>query len=133
MNLTRHHGGTLILLTFAAAMLLTIIPLSDGQRRFRLYRRAASVCTDRHPAGTTRPGTQPGRLYLRAPAPAHSYLSHVATGTYGTDSADFAPVVNLVDRQHYRPSGTPAELLVAITDWRSTMASGIPPDDGAAR
>ena len=30
MNLTRHHGGTLILLTFAAAMLLTIIPLSDG-------------------------------------------------------------------------------------------------------
>ena len=35
MNLTRHHGGTLILLTFAAAMLLTIIPLSDGFRALR--------------------------------------------------------------------------------------------------
>ena len=35
MNLTRHHGGTLILLTFATAMLLTIIPLSDGLRALR--------------------------------------------------------------------------------------------------
>jgi len=35
MNLTRHHGGTLILLTFATAMLLTIIPLSDGLRTLR--------------------------------------------------------------------------------------------------
>jgi len=35
MNLTRHHGGTIILLTFAAAMLLTIIPLSDDFRTLR--------------------------------------------------------------------------------------------------
>ena len=35
MNLTRHHGGTVIVLTFAAAMLLTIIPLSDGLRTLR--------------------------------------------------------------------------------------------------
>ena len=35
MNLTRHHGGTLILLTFAIAMLLTIIPLSDSFRALR--------------------------------------------------------------------------------------------------
>jgi len=35
MNLTRHHGGIMILLTFAGAMLLTIIPLSDGLRTLR--------------------------------------------------------------------------------------------------
>jgi rod shape-determining protein MreD len=35
MNLTRHHGGAIILLTFAAAMLLTIIPLSDNIRALR--------------------------------------------------------------------------------------------------
>ena len=35
MNLTRHHGGTFSLLTFAAAMLLTLIPLSDGFRALR--------------------------------------------------------------------------------------------------
>lgn len=35
MNLTRHHGGTVIVLSFAAAMLLTIIPLSEGLRTLR--------------------------------------------------------------------------------------------------
>ena len=35
MNLTRHHGGTLILLTFAVAMLLTIMPMSDSFRTLR--------------------------------------------------------------------------------------------------
>ena len=35
MNLTRHHGGMIILLTFAVAMLLTIIPLSDTLRALR--------------------------------------------------------------------------------------------------
>lgn len=35
MNLTRHHGGTIIVLTFAVAMLLTIIPLSDQLRLLR--------------------------------------------------------------------------------------------------
>lgn len=35
MILTRHHGGIIILLSFAAAMLLTIIPLSDGLRLWR--------------------------------------------------------------------------------------------------
>jgi rod shape-determining protein MreD len=35
MNLTRHHGGTVIILSFAAAMLLTIIPLSGGLRTLR--------------------------------------------------------------------------------------------------
>ena len=35
MNLTRHHGGIMILLSFAGAMLLTIIPLSDSLRTLR--------------------------------------------------------------------------------------------------
>jgi rod shape-determining protein MreD len=35
MNQTRHHGGTVIILSFAAAMLLTIIPLSEGLRTLR--------------------------------------------------------------------------------------------------
>jgi rod shape-determining protein MreD len=35
MNLTRHHGGTVIVLSFAAAMLLTIIPLPEGLRTLR--------------------------------------------------------------------------------------------------
>lgn len=35
MNLTRHHGGIFIVLSFAAAMLLTIVPLPDGLRPLR--------------------------------------------------------------------------------------------------
>ena len=35
MNLNRHHGGIFILLSFAAAMLLTIIPLPDSLRPLR--------------------------------------------------------------------------------------------------
>jgi len=35
MNLTRHHGGIFILLTFAAAMLLTIVPLPETLRIVR--------------------------------------------------------------------------------------------------
>ncbi len=35
MNLTRHHGGFIIVLTFAMAMLLTIVPLSDQLRILR--------------------------------------------------------------------------------------------------
>lgn len=35
MNLTRHNGGIIILLSFAAAMILTIIPLSDSLRLLR--------------------------------------------------------------------------------------------------
>lgn len=35
MNLTRHHGGTIVLLTFAVAMLLTIVPLADSMRTLR--------------------------------------------------------------------------------------------------
>jgi rod shape-determining protein MreD len=35
MNLTRHHGGFIILLSFAVAMLLTIVPLPDGLRTLR--------------------------------------------------------------------------------------------------
>ena len=35
MTLTRHHGGVIIVLSFAAAMLLTIIPLPDGLRTLR--------------------------------------------------------------------------------------------------
>ncbi|VAW79171.1 hypothetical protein MNBD_GAMMA13-1324 [hydrothermal vent metagenome] len=35
MNLTRHNGGTIILLSFAAAMVLTIMPLSDSLRLLR--------------------------------------------------------------------------------------------------
>jgi rod shape-determining protein MreD len=35
MNLTRHHGGTVILLSFAAALLLTIMPVSEGLRTLR--------------------------------------------------------------------------------------------------
>ena len=35
MNLTRHHGGIVILLTFAAAMLLTIAPLPETLRILR--------------------------------------------------------------------------------------------------
>ena len=35
MNLTRHHGGIVILLSFAAALLLTIIPLPEGLRSWR--------------------------------------------------------------------------------------------------
>lgn len=35
MNLTRHHGGFIIVLTFAAALLLTIMPLPDSLRSLR--------------------------------------------------------------------------------------------------
>lgn len=35
MTLTRHHGGIIILLSFTVAMLLTIMPLSDGLRSWR--------------------------------------------------------------------------------------------------
>jgi rod shape-determining protein MreD len=35
MNLTRHHGGFIILLSFAVAMLLTIIPIPDALRVLR--------------------------------------------------------------------------------------------------
>ena len=35
MNLTRHNGGFIILLSFAAAMILTIMPLSDSLRLLR--------------------------------------------------------------------------------------------------
>ncbi|HFD80181.1 MAG TPA: rod shape-determining protein MreD [Gammaproteobacteria bacterium] len=35
MSLARHHGGFVILLSFGTAMLLTIVPLSDGVRSFR--------------------------------------------------------------------------------------------------
>lgn len=35
MTLTRHHGGIIILLTFALAMLLTIVPLTDSLQNLR--------------------------------------------------------------------------------------------------
>jgi rod shape-determining protein MreD len=35
MNLVRHHGGIVILFSFAVAMLLTIIPLPESLRLFR--------------------------------------------------------------------------------------------------
>src|SRR5210317_1092712 len=35
MNLTRHNGGLIILLSFAVAMTLTIVPLSDSMRLLR--------------------------------------------------------------------------------------------------
>ena len=35
MTLARHHGGIIILLTFAMAMLLTIVPLPDALRILR--------------------------------------------------------------------------------------------------
>lgn len=35
MSLTRHHGGIIILLSFALAMLLTIIPLGDSLQNLR--------------------------------------------------------------------------------------------------
>lgn len=35
MNLARRHGGTVILITFLIALLLTIIPLPEGLRPFR--------------------------------------------------------------------------------------------------
>lgn len=35
MNLTRHHGGIIILMTFTVAMLLTIVPLPEGLRTLR--------------------------------------------------------------------------------------------------
>lgn len=35
MNLNRHHGGIIIVLSFATAMLLTIIPLPDSLRAAR--------------------------------------------------------------------------------------------------
>jgi rod shape-determining protein MreD len=35
MTLTRHHGGIVIVLSFAVALLLTIIPLPDGLRPLR--------------------------------------------------------------------------------------------------
>lgn len=35
MNLTRHHGGIVILFSFAVAMLLTIVPLPDNLRMLR--------------------------------------------------------------------------------------------------
>lgn len=35
MNLTRHHGGLVILFTFATAMLLTIMPIPEGLRVYR--------------------------------------------------------------------------------------------------
>ncbi len=35
MNLTRHHGGPVILFTFAAALVLTIIPLPESLRLYR--------------------------------------------------------------------------------------------------
>ena len=35
MNLTRHNGGFIILLSFAVAMTLTIVPLSDSVRLLR--------------------------------------------------------------------------------------------------
>ncbi len=35
MMLTRHHGGFIILLSFATALLLDIMPLSDGLRPYR--------------------------------------------------------------------------------------------------
>ena len=35
MNLSRRHGGLIILLSFVAAMLLTIIPLPDSLRAYR--------------------------------------------------------------------------------------------------
>ena len=35
MTLTRHHGGIIIVLSFAVALLLTIIPMPDGLRAWR--------------------------------------------------------------------------------------------------
>ena len=35
MTITRHHGGGVILVTFIAALLLTIIPLPDWARYLR--------------------------------------------------------------------------------------------------
>lgn len=35
MNLTRHHGGPVILFTFAVAMILTVVPLPDSLRAYR--------------------------------------------------------------------------------------------------
>ena len=111
MNLTRHHGGFIILLSFAVAMMLTIIPLSDsvapaaaglggpdtdflvpgttlpGQCRLRLYGRPAAGCAYRHTAGRTRPVTESDRLPVRAPAPAHPRLPHVAAVAHRTGPA----------------------------------------------
>jgi len=92
MTLTRHHGGIIIVLSFAAAMLLTIIPLPDSLRTLRPDWMALTlifwclVLPYRVSVGSgflvglllARVVAQHHRLPVCAPAPAYPGLSHVA-------------------------------------------------------
>ena len=147
----KRHGGGVILLTFIAALLLTVIPLPDWARYLRpdwvglvlIYWCMAlpdrvGVTTgwlmglmvdsaDRHRAGSTCGFTDSGCLSDTEVSSATATVSGNATGNDCAGTADPAPVTGTVDKPHHRPTCCAMVFLDAVRTRHADLATGISP------